>query len=259
MNFLIVAAFYIQGPKSLITLSCHVTGRKKYFAVSLPQGKNTSPLHLHADDAKKMNRPACSDNISVKGKNSLTKNVQEETIVTRQEFAELIETEGKNIYAFCYHLTGNRDNADELYQETMLKAIERQEKIESAGNPKNYLLGIAVGNWKNQKKKYARRQRIAPQEHGDETWDFPEAPQMSSPEEAYLSAELAALVRMETASLKEKYRIPVYLYYSQEMSIEEIARTLHIPRGTVKSRLYTARTMIAERLEEHGYANEQKV
>lgn len=173
--------------------------------------------------------------------------------MTRQEIADLIETEGRNIYAFCYHLTGNRDNADELYQETMLKAIERQEKIESAGNPKNYLLGIAMGNWKNQKKKYARRQRIAPQQYMEENWDFPEAPWTASPEESYLSAELATLVRMETAALKEKYRIPIYLYYSQELSIEEIAKTLHVPRGTIKSRLYTARTMIAERLEEHGY------
>lgn len=172
--------------------------------------------------------------------------------MTRQEFAGLIEEEGRNIYAFCCHLTENKENAEELYQETMLKAMERCDQIERAKNPKNYLLGIAVGNWKNQKKKYARRQRIAPQEYMEEDWRFPEA-KTPSPEETYISAELIRLVRMEAAALKEKYRIPVYLYYSQEMSVEEIAGMLHIPRGTVKSRLYTARTMIAERLEEYGY------
>lgn len=186
-------------------------------------------------------------------KTDCRRTVQEETVVTRHEFAELIEEEGGNIYAFCYHLTGNRDDAEELYQETMLKAMERCEIIERLGNPKSYLLGIAVGNWKNQKKKYARRQRIAPKERMEEDWSFPGAPETPSPEEACISAELIELVRMETAALKEKYRIPVYLYYSQELSIEEIARALHIPRGTVKSRLHTARTVIAEKLEEHGY------
>ena len=58
---------------------------------------------------------------------------------------------------------------------------------------------------------------------------------------------------METAELKEKYRIPVYMYYSAEMSLEEIADALNIPKGTVKSRLHTARTIIGKKLEEHGY------
>lgn len=173
--------------------------------------------------------------------------------MTRQEFARLIEEEGGNIYAFCYHLTGNREDAQELYQETMLKAMERCGKIERAGNPKSYLLAIAVGNRKNQKKKYARRQRIAPKEYMQDDWSFPTETETASPEEACISAELIELVRMETTALKEKYRIPVYLYYSQELSIAEIAKLLHIPRGTVKSRLYTARTIIAEKLKENGY------
>lgn len=174
--------------------------------------------------------------------------------MTCQEFAELIETEGREIYAFCCHLTGKKDEADELYQETMLKAMGRLSRIACSGNPKSFLMGVAARSWKSKRRKYAHRQSIAPEESLDlEIGGIEQIGVENSPEEAYLSQELCRLVRAETAALKEKFRIPVYLYYSAEMSIEEIAVALHIPKGTVKSRLYTARTIIAKKLEEYGY------
>ena len=189
----------------------------------------------------------------MKGKES-GKTIREEIIVTCQEFTELIEIEGRGIYAFCCHLTGEKDEADELYQETMLKALKRLSRIEQSNNPKSFLIGIAVKSWKSKRRKFAHRQYIAPEESLDQgVFEIELAGMEASPEEAYLSQELCELVRKETAALKEKYRIPVYLYYSVEMSIEEIAVTLHIPKGTVKSRLYTARKIIAEKLEEYGY------
>lgn len=175
--------------------------------------------------------------------------------MTRQEFIELIEQEGKGIYSFCYGLTGRREEADDLYQETMLKAMECSSRIdEHLGSPKSFLMGIAAKSWKNRKKKYARRQRIAPEESMDDEKFFGEVADTGlSPEEIYISREMCRLVKMETASLKDKYRIPVYMYYSAEMSVEEIAESLHLPKGTVKSRLHTARTIIRKKLEDHGY------
>lgn len=200
-----------------------------------------------------MNLLYIRDNIVVKGKKS-GKTIQEEIIVTCQEFAELIEREGRGIYTFCYHLTGKKDEADELYQETMLKAMGCLNRMEQAGNPKSFLMGIAVKCWKNKRRKYARRQYIVSEESLDqEKFGIELVGAEPSPEELYLSQELCGIVRKETAALKEKYRIPIYLYYSVEMSIEEIAATLHIPKGTVKSRLYVARMMIAKKLEEYGY------
>ena len=175
--------------------------------------------------------------------------------MTRHKFAELMETEGKAVFSFCYQLTGKREDAEDLYQDTMLKAMECQDRIDDkSGNPKSFLIGIAARLWKNKKRKYARRQRIAPKEYIDNEEFYGEVADAGlSPEDSYISRELCRLVRMETAELKEKYRIPVYMYYSAEMTVEEIAQSLHIPQGTVKSRLYTARTIIGKKLEEHGY------
>lgn len=174
--------------------------------------------------------------------------------MTCEEFAGLLEEEGTRIYSFCCQLTGSRSEAEDLYQETMLVAMEKCGKIDSAGNPKSLLMGIAAGVWKNKRRRYARRQRIAPQESLEGDWSYPEAPDRDgSPEEAYLFRELCELVRVEAAALKEKYRLPVYMYYSAEMSVEEIAAALHIPRGTVKSRLHEARRIMKKKLEEYGY------
>ncbi len=178
----------------------------------------------------------------------------EEGKVTRQEFGIMLEKEGKAIYTFCRQLTDNRDDADELYQETMLIAMEKCSRIDGKGNPKSFLMGIAVKCFKNQRRKYARRQRIAPQNSMDEEQYALHIPDAGlTPEEQYIAEELCELVRKEIAQLKEKYRLPVYMFYSAEMSMEEIARALHIPKGTIKSRLYTARTIIKEKLEEYGY------
>lgn len=175
--------------------------------------------------------------------------------MTRQEFTELMEIEGKAVFSFCYQLTGNREEAEDLYQDTMLKAMECHIKIDDEiGSPKSFLMGISARIWKNQKRKYARRQRIAPKEYVEDERFYGEIVDVGlSPEESYISKEMCRLVRMETAELKEKYKIPVYMYYTAEMSVEQIAHALHIPKGTVKSRLHTARTIIGKKMEEHGY------
>ena len=85
-----------------------------------------------------------------------------EVKMIRQEFIDFIEKEGKAVYSFCHAMTRNRENADELYQEVMLVAVERCKDMEASNNPKSYLINIAVRLYKNYRRKYARRQRIAP-------------------------------------------------------------------------------------------------
>lgn len=173
--------------------------------------------------------------------------------MTAKELEELIRTQGKAIYTFCYHLTQNKIDSDDLYQETFLKAFEQCDKIEKTNNPKSFLLSISVNVWKNQRKKYARRNRIAPQETSYEEWEPLIGDNQISPEEKAIHHETYKTVWQEVGKLEDKFKIPMYLYYTSEMSIESIAKLLHIPKGTVKSRLHKARTIMKQRLEESGY------
>ena len=57
-------------------------------------------------------------------------------------------------------------------------------------------------------------------------------------------------MRQAVAALPEKYRLPLVLYYSMDMKVNDIARTLSLPAGTVKRRLHTARALVEKGLAE---------
>ena len=64
-----------------------------------------------------------------------------------------------------------------------------------------------------------------------------------------LRAEERRQVQSAVEALPEKYRVVVLLYYMEELPLEQIASLLHIPSGTVKSRLYQARKLLRQQLE----------
>ncbi len=63
-----------------------------------------------------------------------------------------------------------------------------------------------------------------------------------------LKKEQIRQLRQAVKKLDYKYRIPVYLYYMEEMPIDSIARILKLPKGTIKSRLYKAREILKKQL-----------
>lgn len=164
------------------------------------------------------------------------------------QLEQCIRDYGKEVYAFCRHLTGSVQEAEELYQDTFLKVMELLSKIDYENNPKSFLISIALRLWKNKKRKYAWRMRIAGTESlVEEAVENLEGEQC--PEAEIISKEIQETVRKAVAKLEEKYRIPVYLYYTAQLSVDEIARVLKIPQGTVKTRLYKARKLLKKELE----------
>ncbi|TNJ62587.1 RNA polymerase sigma factor [Paenibacillus hemerocallicola] len=166
------------------------------------------------------------------------------------ELIELVKLHGKSIYGFCYKLTRNKEETDDLYQETFLRAVELRFKMNASHNPKAYLLSIAVRVYKNHYRKLSRRQRIAPIEELDED-STPSRlfPFEASPEDAVLMLERRALIQQAVHQLDDKLKLPLYMHYTADMTVEEIANALSIPTGTVKSRMHNARQAIKKALE----------
>ncbi|QHI71666.1 RNA polymerase sigma factor [Aminipila terrae] len=171
------------------------------------------------------------------------------------EVDKLVNLNGRDIYNFCRQLTQNQEEADELYQDTFLKAVEVCGRIHKEDNPKSYLMSIAIKLWKNRKRKFAWRSRIAMIESRDDHMDYDERPSddIHSPEHELLKKEEQEMVRRAVSRLREEYRVPMYLYYAAGMSVKEIGRILHRPEGTVKSRLHKARKEVKRYLEVNGY------
>lgn len=162
----------------------------------------------------------------------------------------LVMLYGKAVYGFCLRLAKNKVDADDLYQETFLKALELCTKIDKGNNPKGFLISISVGLWKNNRRKYTRRQKIAPEEElSEENARSFMYVNTSTPEEIVILKERCAVVRTAADKLNDKLKIPLYMYYTAEMSVEDIASALKIPQGTVKSRLHKARKTLKNVLE----------
>jgi len=164
------------------------------------------------------------------------------------ELEECIGLYGKDIYSFCRQLAYSRQAAEELYQDTFLKAMELLAHIDSKNNPKSYLLSITVRLWKNSKRKYAWRNRIAGMESLSQEGQQAEPDSGYSLEGEMLKKQEYRELREAVQNLEDKYRLPIYLHYMEELSVADIARVLKLPQGTVKSRLFQARKILKKEL-----------
>ncbi len=186
----------------------------------------------------------------------------------QEEFLNLIQTDGAAVYGFCVKLAENRMEADDLYQDTFLKAYEKRRQIDRFSNPRSFLMSIAVGLWKNRRRKFARRNRIAlacagtGEGSGMDAGGFGrgEAQDIEAvrddgllPEEELIRKEECQMLRRVVKELPEHLRLPLYLHYGAGSSVDEIAGILHIPAGTVKSRMFRAKNRLRKELEERGY------
>ena len=175
--------------------------------------------------------------------------------MTKQELTECIDRYGRDLYAFCRHLTGSIQEADELYQDTWLKTVELSERIDAGGNVKSYCLSVALKLWNNRRRKYAWRRRIAGVREDLDRDGMGEIPDKGrGPEECLLAKDRDRQVRRAVCELPDRMKAVVLLFYMEGFSVAQTAEAAGISEGTVKSRLHQARKLLREKLE--GVLNE---
>lgn len=169
-----------------------------------------------------------------------------------KELEECIDDFGTDIYRFCLKLCADKADAEDLYQQTFLKALEMQWTLDWEKNPKALFFSLAHNLWKSDRRKQARRNTIAPRSNFDEEGEMVLHSEESI-EESYLQKELLAEVDQIIQTLPEKFKVPLILFYLSGCSIEQIAAIIRKPPGTVKSRLFKGRSLIKKRLGDAGY------
>lgn len=177
--------------------------------------------------------------------------------MTRQEFEQFVSREGKDILRFCRMTTGGTVQGDDLYQDTMLKIWEQAERLDNNDSLKSYALSVAILTWKNKRRKFAWRHRIAAfesyEKHVESGGVECVIKEAEEPEKQFLRKETDELIRQKVQKLPDKYRIVIYLYYSAELKIKEISKCLHITESAVKSRMRKAKNMLKKDLEDIRY------
>ena len=169
-----------------------------------------------------------------------------------REIERCIDAFGTDIYRFCLKLCADKTDAEDLYQQTFLKALETEWTLDWKSNPRALFFSLAHNLWKSDRRKLTRRNRIAPCKTLDQEAETILHSEESM-EEHYFQKELITEVRQIIQALPEKFQVPLILFYLSDCSIEQIAMILKKPPGTVKSRLHKGRNLIKKRLENAGY------
>lgn len=152
-----------------------------------------------------------------------------------------IQQYGRRLYGLCRTLCANPFDADDLYQETWLKAFRHFSQYDPARPFEPWLTQICVNTYRSVLRR-AFRSPILPfrtTQEQDEALQSVPAPE---------AADYSDLHRAVDA-LPEKLRLTVILFYFRDMDITSTAAVLGIPPGTVKSRLNKARNKLKEVLE----------
>ena len=169
-----------------------------------------------------------------------------------REIEKCIDMFGTDIYRFCLSLCADKTDADDLYQQTFLKALESSINLDWNSNPKALFFSLVHNLWKSDRRKQVRRDAIAPSENlDDKATNFMHSSE--NIEQDYLKKELLSVLNRIIQALPDKFRIPLTLHYLSELTVEQISIVIKKPPGTVKSRLYKGRNLIKKRLEELGY------
>ncbi len=171
-----------------------------------------------------------------------------------ESFGDLVRRYERELYGYLRRFLGHDDLAADVFQNTFVQVFTKIDKYESGRPARPWLYAIAT----NQAIDALRRRGRRPDTKGDaasggsdpseESRPLAEATPDTTPgpPEQVSAAETRELVRSAVASLPETFRDVIALTYFQGMKYQEVADTLGIPLGTVKSRLHAALAKLAE-------------
>jgi RNA polymerase sigma-70 factor (ECF subfamily) len=155
------------------------------------------------------------------------------------------------LYATALRLTRNRADAEDLVQDTLVKALRFSDRFERGTNLKAWLSTILHNTWKNRLRDTGR-EAAAVDVDSTRLEEIDAATDGSSgnetPEQLLLRSTLDADLRAALDELPDIFRQAVWLRDVEEFSYAEIARTLDVPIGTVMSRISRGRRMLLDQL-----------
>ena len=167
-------------------------------------------------------------------------------------FDELVERYQKRVYNFAFGIAGNQDDANDVAQEAFVRVFTSLQTFRGDANFTTWIYRIVTNVYLDERKKSKNHRLISLDDYIDleessvSLQIIDEAPQ---PDVVAENKEKYLAVREAVNSLPDYQRIIVTLYHLHDRSYEEIAEILHLPIGTVKSRLNRARLALAEKLQ----------
>lgn len=157
---------------------------------------------------------------------------------------QLIEQYGEYLYHLSYLYVKDRQLAEEITQDVLMKYEKNKEQYRAEASVKTYLTRILINCCHDELRKQKRRKLLA--------WLLPSGRSEVSAETSYLQGELYQTLKVQVFALPVHYREVIVLFYYEEFSVEEIAMLLVLSENTIRTRIRRARVLLKKNHELEG-------
>lgn len=165
---------------------------------------------------------------------------------SKESFKQRILGLQGNLLSFAYQLTTSREAAQDLLQDTTLKALDNEEKYVDNVNFKGWIFTIMRNIFINNYRQTVRKATVIDQTEDLYHLNLPQESGLDTPEGSLTANEITAAI----SSFSDDYRIPFSMHVAG-YKYNEIAEKMNLPLGTVKSRIFFARRRLQEMLKDY--------
>lgn len=174
----------------------------------------------------------------------------------KAEFERVALPHLSHLYTAAFYLTKNQTEAEDLVQETCLRAFRFFDKFQPGTNCRAWLLSIQRHLFINRYRKKRAEPEMVDLEKIDQAYtsmvEQGEKAEKDNPESLFLSQLMDQEVEQALKELPEEYRIAIMLVDIEELSYEEAAKVMECAVGTIRSRVSRGRRMLQVALREYA-------
>jgi RNA polymerase sigma-70 factor, ECF subfamily len=168
------------------------------------------------------------------------------------DFQELYDVFSRKILNYLYRMTGSREEAEDLAQDTFVLAFRKLDTLKDPAKFQSWLFRIAQNNvYQRYRGKRPQLESIDREEASELSGLQKLATPQPSPEGSVLSEELERVIAETIAELPEKYRTVFILSAVQRLSYQEISEIVDRSLASVKSDIHRARVTVRDRIKEY--------
>lgn len=167
-------------------------------------------------------------------------------------FERLLRPHLDRLYRFAYRLTGNKADAEDLFQDVLVKLFGKLDDLVEIKEPGSWISRVLYNHFIDNRRRFARERLVSVGEGQLPPGGMDSIPAGDSPE--YDAERLDNIIRLEKAlaELSEEHRLVVLLHDTEGYKLKEIQEITGDPVGTLKSRLHRARARLRKILSSGG-------
>ena len=167
-----------------------------------------------------------------------------------REMEALIENDKSFLLAQARYIARRPEDAEDLFQETVMKACKHFDHFEPDSNFRAWARKIMLNTHINKRKKKTARPLPLDALHPDLTMaaftEFSEASCMDNPESVFFRNHISEELMQHFYNLPEEYKTAFSLFHFNGYTYDEVSAALGVPVGTVKSRIHRARQLMLD-------------